>query len=188
VPANLPKKLTAVRAGLATYGRNNITYVPGMGSFYRPVLLWSDLPCEEDQWQELRMMATCERCQACLRACPTGAIGADRFLLHAERCLTLYNEEPHHVPFPRWVDPSWHNCLVGCLYCQRACPENREVRKGIEAKEVFTEEETSLLLDGVPLPELPLATAAKVERIDLTELLDVLPRNLKALLNTQVRG
>jgi epoxyqueuosine reductase len=88
VPANLPKKLTAVRAGLATYGRNNITYVPGMGSFYRPVLLWSDLPCEEDQWQELRMMATCERCQACLRACPTGAIGADRFLLHAERCLT----------------------------------------------------------------------------------------------------
>jgi hypothetical protein len=62
------------------------------------------------------------------------------------------------------------------------------VRKGIEAKEVFTEEETSLLLDGVPLPELPLATAAKVERIDLTELLDVLPRNLKALLNTQVRG
>lgn len=39
VLANLPKKLTAVRTGLAAYGKNNITYVPGMGSFHRPVVL-----------------------------------------------------------------------------------------------------------------------------------------------------
>ncbi len=183
VPANLPKKLTAVRTGLATYGRNNITYVSGMGSFHRPVPLWSDLPCEEKRWQELRMTSTCEQCQACLRACPTGAIGQDRFLLRGERCLTLYNEEPHHVPFPEWVDPSWHNCLVGCLRCQRVCPENGQVRDWIVGDEVFSEEETALLLDGLPIDELPSATVAKVERLDLTELLDVLPRNLEALLN-----
>jgi epoxyqueuosine reductase len=183
VPANLPKKLTAVRTGLAAYGENDITYVPGMGSFHRPVLLWSDLPCEEDGWQELHMTATCDQCQACLRACPTGAIDQGRFLLHAERCLTLYNEEPHDVPFPEWVDTSWHNCLVGCLRCQNVCPENRQVRDWIVGDEVFSEEETALLLDGLPLDELPSATVAKVERLDLTELLDALPRNLEALLS-----
>jgi len=31
----LPEKLLAVRSGLARYGKNNITYVAGMGSFHR---------------------------------------------------------------------------------------------------------------------------------------------------------
>jgi epoxyqueuosine reductase len=180
--ANLPKKLTAVHSGLAAYGRNNVTYVPGLGSFHRLVILWSDLPCDEDKWQELRMMEACEKCQACRRACPTRAIGPDRFLLHAEHCLTFLNEKPPEVPFPDWVDPSWHNCLVGCLYCQRACPENKQVRDWIEGDEVFTEEETTLLLEETPQEHLPPETVAKLERLDLTELLEVLPRNLSALL------
>lgn len=181
--ANLPKKLTAVRSGLAAYGKNNVTYVPGMGSFHRLVVLWSDVPCEEGQWQELRMMKPCEKCKACLRACPTGAIDPNRFLLRAERCLTFLNEKPQDVPFPSWVDPSWHNCLVGCLHCQRVCPENGEVKDWIERDEVFSEEETALLLDGVAIDELPSATAAKVERLDLTDLLEILPRNLSTLLS-----
>jgi len=31
----VPIDRLAVRGGLATYGRNNVTYVPGMGSFHR---------------------------------------------------------------------------------------------------------------------------------------------------------
>jgi len=180
--ANLPKKLTAVHSGLAAYGRNNVTYVPDMGSFHRLVVLWSDLPCEEDRWQELRMMEACEKCQACQRVCPTGAIDSDRFLLRAERCLTFLNEKPPEVPFPAWLDPSWHNCLVGCLRCQRVCPENREVRDWMEGHEVFSEAETALLLDGVAEEHLPPETVAKLERLDVIELLDILPRNLSALL------
>ena len=129
------------------------------------------------------MTATCDQCKACLHSCPTGAIDPDRFLLHTERCLTLHNEEPQHVPFPQWVDPSWHNCLVGCLECQRVCPENGEVKDWIVGDEVFSEEETALLLDGVAIDELPSATAAKVIRLDLTDLLEFLPRNLSALLS-----
>jgi epoxyqueuosine reductase len=180
--ANLPKKLTAVHSGLAAYGRNNVTYVPGMGSFHRLVVLWSDLPCDEDRWQELRMMEACEKCQACQRACPTGAIDPARFLLHAERCLTFLNEKPPEVPFPDWVDPSWHNCLVGCLHCQRVCPANKEVRDWIEGDHVFLDEETTLLLEGVAQEHLPPGTVAKLERLDLIELLDILPRNVSALL------
>lgn len=182
---NLPKKLTAVHSGLAAYGRNNVTYVPGMGSFHRLVVLWSDLPCAEDCWQDLRMMEACEKCQACQRVCPTGAIDSDRFLLRAERCLTFLNEKPPEVPFLDWVDPSWHNCLVGCLHCQRVCPENREVKDWMEGDEVFSEEETALLLEGVAQEYLPPETVAKLERLDLIELLDILPRNLSALLPEQ---
>jgi epoxyqueuosine reductase len=180
--ANLPKKLTAVHSGLAAYGRNNVTYVPGLGSFHRLVVLWSDLPCEEDRWQELQMMEACKKCQACRRACPTGAIDPARFLLRAERCLTFLNEKPPEVPFPDWVDPSWHNCLVGCLHCQRVCPENKEVKDWMEGDEVFSEEETALLLEGVAQEHLSPETLARLERLDLIELLDVLPRNLSALL------
>jgi epoxyqueuosine reductase len=181
--ANLPKKLTAVRSGLAVYGRNNVTYVPGMGSLYRLVVFWSDLPIEEDNWQELRALDACEKCEACRRACPTAAIPSDRFLVRAERCLTFFNEKPAEVPFPDWLDPSWHNCLVGCMRCQRVCPENRERKDWIEGDEGFTEEETALLLDGVGQEHLPPETAEKLGRLDLIELLDIIPRNLKALLS-----
>jgi epoxyqueuosine reductase len=37
-PADLPKKMLAVRSGLAAYGKNNVTYVPGMGSFHGLVM------------------------------------------------------------------------------------------------------------------------------------------------------
>jgi len=181
--ANLPKKLTAVHGGLAAYGRNNVTYVSGRGSFHRLVVLWSDLPCSDDRWQELRMMEACEKCQACQRACPTGAIDPARFLLRAECCLPFLNEKPPEVPFPAWENPSWHNCLVGCLHCQKVCPANREVRDWMEGDEAFSEGETTLLLDGVPQEHLPPETLARLERLDLIELLDVLPRNLGVLLS-----
>src|SRR3972149_4889651 len=37
----LPLKTLAAHSGLATYGRNNITYVPGMGSYAQLVALFS---------------------------------------------------------------------------------------------------------------------------------------------------
>lgn len=88
----LPLKILAVRSGLAEYGRNNITYISGMGSFFQLVAFYSDLPCLKDAWREARMMEKCEKCQACLGSCPTGAISSDRFLLHGERCISFLNE------------------------------------------------------------------------------------------------
>jgi len=180
--AALPKKLLAVRGGLATYGRNNITYVAGMGSFHRLVAFTSDFPCQQDEWREPRMMERCNRCLACRRNCPTGAISPERFLLHAERCITFHNEEPSDVPFPTWVDPSWHNCLVGCLRCQGVCPENQRFLTRVEDGAHFSSKETALLMEGAPLDQLPAATVKKLEQWDLVDLLDILPRNLSVLL------
>jgi len=174
----LPLKLLAVRSGLGEYGRNNICYVPGMGSFLQLVSFYSDLPCEKDDWREVQMMKRCKHCYACRRSCPTGAISSDRFLLHAERCIVFHNERKGDIPFPAWMGPSWHNCLYGCLHCQRVCPEDRNLLQWIEEKEKFSQAETGLLLEGVSRCKLPAATVRKLERLDLIEDLDNLPRNL----------
>jgi len=186
--AALPVKTLVVHSGLGVYGRNNITYVPGLGSFHRPVAVYADLPCDDDSRQEPQIMASCEHCSACRRACPTGAIGQDRFLLHAERCITFHNEKPGNVPFPEWVHPSWHECLVGCLRCQRACPQNKPVLNQTECGPEFNEEETALLLQGTTLEKAPASTMAKLRASDLVEYLDIMPRNLGVLLrNAEVQ-
>ncbi len=178
-PTRLPKKLLAACSGLTAYGRNNIANIEGQGSFYRLAAFYSDLPCPKDRWQEPRMMERCQKCFACLQNCPTGAISDDRFLIWAERCITYYNEEPTDVPFPDWLEQSWHNCLVGCMHCQSVCPENKEVIDRIEEGPEFSSEETELILKGAPLDQFPAETVKKLEESDLIDLFDFLPRNLQ---------
>jgi len=181
--ALLPEKLLAVRSGLGSYGRNNICYVDGMGSFHQLAVFYTDLPSREDVWQESKPMKSCEKCSACLRSCPTGAITPHRFLLRTERCITFHNERREN--FPDWIDSKWHHCIVGCLHCQTVCPENRDFLGWIEKKEEFSQEETELLLEGKQLDRLPSSVIRKLERLELTEYLDVLPRNLGALLDRE---
>ncbi|MCK5417286.1 MAG: epoxyqueuosine reductase [Desulfobacterales bacterium] len=180
----LPEKLLAVRSGLAQYGKNNITYVKGSGSFHRTVVFISDVPCEADSWGEPAVLEHCEKCSACMKACPTDAIGSDRFLLHAERCLTYLNERPKD--FPEWLSPSWHNCLVGCMICQKVCPANKEVLKWTESGAAFDREETALILDGVSDDRLPRQTLDKLKNLEMMEYYDVLGRNLRILMEQQI--
>ena len=176
----LPEKLLAVRSGLAQYGKNNITYVEGMGSFQRPVAFISDYPCEQDSWGKASVLESCDNCSACRKACPTNAIVPDRFQLYAERCLTFHNERTD--AFPQWLSPSWHNCLVGCMICQKVCPANKDVVKWIENGATFDNEETDLILAGVSKERLAPKTLEKLKSLDLMSYDDVLPRNLKALI------
>ena len=176
----LPLKLLAARSGLVQYGRNNICYVSELGSYLQLAAVYSDMPCEVDSWQEVTMMKSCEECELCRRACPTSAIPSDRFLLRAERCIVYHNEKKGDVPFPEWMDVSWHNCIVGCMHCQRVCPENREFKQWIGEEEEFSEEETVLLLQGVSQERLPALTLRKLERLSLVDYFSCLPRNLSA--------
>jgi len=178
----LPLKLLATRSGLAKYGRNNVTYVSGMGSFQRLTAVYSDMPCKEDEWQQTRMMERCENCDLCRKACPTGAISSDRFLLKAERCITYHNEKKGNIPFPSWLKPAWHNCIIGCLTCQRACPENKPFLDQTGEMAEFSEEETRYLLEGTPTEQLPRSTMEKLKLLSLTDYYEEMPRNLSVLL------
>lgn len=178
----LPLKLLAVRSGLAQYGRNNIAYVDGMGSFMRLTAVYSDMPCEVDGWREVEMMSSCRNCGLCQKACPTGAIFTDRFLLHAEKCLTFHNEKEGSVPFPQWIKPQWHNCIVGCIKCQAACPVDKPFMRNVGETAEFNEEETKLLLEGAPPAKMDAETVAKMKALSLLDYYSELPRNLGVLL------
>ena len=182
--AALPLKLLAVRSGMARYGKNNIAYVKGLGSFLRLRAFLSDMPSDGTDWLEPQVMEDCDRCRACLKACPTGAIVPDRFLVHAEKCITFVNEWPEE--FPEWIDPAWHNSLVGCMKCQLICPVNKPFAKWVAEGESFDEAETRAILNGAPPDCLPPATVNKLKHCYMLDSMDVLPRNLRALMKRSV--
>ncbi len=175
----LPLKTLAVRSGLAEYGRNNICYVTGMGSFLQLVAVFTDAHSQEDPWRNRKALDRCKSCVACLRLCPTGAITEDRFLIHAEECLTYHNEAAGE--FPGWIDPSWHHCLIGCMRCQNACPENKPLMNWFDDRAVFSEQETTYFIGRVPFGQLPVETAMKIRNLQINEDYRMLCRNLSMI-------
>jgi len=175
-----PMKALAVRLGLVRYGRNNVTYAPGVGSYLQlaAYLTDADLPVA-DTWQpaEPHLLEECEGCSVCLAACPTGGIDQDRVLLHAERCLTFANEGL--APLPASIPAGAHHALVGCLQCQRLCPANPPL--GVEPTVVLTEAETRALLEGEQQSVAACSARVKIATLGLTETA-VIGRNLRALI------
>jgi epoxyqueuosine reductase len=175
----LSLKTLAVRSGLAKYGRNNISYVPGMGSFHRLIAFYTDYPCEQDEWQEAEIMKACEKCALCRENCPTGSISSDRFLIHAENCLTHFNE--NEFDLPKWLQSDWHNSLIGCMKCQSACPVNKPYLNKVDAGPDFSEAETELILDMTKVEKLSTETKIKLDRMVHDEIYPVMGRNLRML-------
>ncbi len=180
----LPLKLLAVRCGLAEYGRNNICYIPGKGSFFRFIAFYSNLSCLDETWRSVCLMERCKYCRACISACPTGAIDESRFLLHAEKCISFHNERAGS--FPDFLDPSFHQCLFGCLKCQDVCPENMHKSEWIEEKEQFSEFETSFILNNKLLNEMPLSMLQKLVRLNIIDDYPYLSRNLWPCIQTKL--
>ena len=175
--AVIPLKILATRSGLAEYGKNNICYVSGMGSFLQLVAFYSNLPREEPL-QKPKMMGICTACNLCQKVCPTKAISSKRFLLYAERCLTYHNEKKGEIPFPDWIEKKWHNCIVGCMYCQKICHENQKFRNWFGLGEIFSEKETIALLAKSDVNDLESSTLDKLKRLNLADYIDSLSRNL----------
>jgi epoxyqueuosine reductase len=176
----LPAKLMAVRSGIALYGKNNISYINGMGSFYRLFAFISDMPCDEGRWREAEVMPECSNCNACTKTCPTGAIDGHHFLIHAEKCITYFNELTGD--FPDWFDNDWHNSLVGCMKCQLVCPRNKAFINQYEKEISFTEKDVELILENTQLEQLPCQLKEQLEKLNMMDYYNVLGRNLSALI------
>jgi len=179
-----PLKATAARLGLVRYGRNNVTYVPGAGSYIQLCGYLTDAPLpplEEPVRRRPSLLDECERCGACVGVCPTKAIGDERVLMSAQRCLTYANEVPGG--WPAFV-PDWaHTCLLGCLECQAVCPVNPELTVE-ETGLVFSAAETRALLveDDGGDARAESGIALKMAWLGQPYAEPVLGRNLRALL------
>jgi epoxyqueuosine reductase len=183
VKAHLALKTLAVRSGLAEYGRNNISYVREMGSFFWLIAFYSDAPCEIDDWQELKAMKACDNCILCLENCPTESITADRFLIHAEKCLGFINEKEPDIPYWVKLQPDWTNALIGCMCCQSVCPANKSYLQNIKNGPSFSEEETVKILNKISWEQLPTGIRKKLE--DVRGVYPLLAGNLGALIEKQ---
>ncbi len=180
--ALLPAKLLTVRSGLGRYGRNNITYIEGIGSFFRLRAYYTDLPCQQDHWQPAEVMDICKNCHACVDSCLAGAISRERFTVQADKCITFFSELD--ISWPQWVESCWdqdNKCLVGCMKCQLNCPKNRENRNRVESLAVFSQQETGILLKEKERNRLPVDLLEKLARLCLAEYIPILSRNLHIL-------
>lgn len=177
----LPLKLMAARSGIGRYGRNNLLYVDDFGSFNMLFAYYTNIEITGGSWAEPVLVPACHACSACINNCPTGCIEEQRFLIHAERCLTTLNELEGE--FPDWLNRRAHNALIGCMRCQDVCPANSEVLGWREHGASFSAEETQTILAGVSSIKENPKLCEKLESLDLWAIVDLLPRNLGALLS-----
>ena len=182
-----PLKATASRLGLVYYGRNNISYAPGLGSYIQLCGYLTDAKLPERNAAVVgpgSLLPECEGCSICMHTCFNGAITEDRVLLRAERCLTYLNENPGS--WPEWVNPKAHNSLLGCLDCQRACPVNPELT--VEDTGVrFSASETKVLLSGdatMPGAGTENGIRSKLAWLGQPAVESLLGRNLRALMQS----
>jgi len=146
----ISQKLLTVLSGLGRYGRNNICYIEGLGSYFNLRAFYTDIPCE-DHSQPLLFMDECKTCTLCGDNCPTGAIG-ENSVIDATRCLSMYNEVDGAIP--DWIPQSAHHTMISCLRCQEICPVNKALpQKKIHTIELSETETQSLLSsDSVAIP------------------------------------
>jgi epoxyqueuosine reductase len=179
----LPLKRLAVQSGLAEYGKNNITFVHGMGSYVNYTAYSSDMPCEEDNWRNVVASSACDNCDICINNCPTGAIQKDRFMINNEICLSAINENTND--FPDWLPDSVHHTAFDCLKCQVCCPMNAGHRNVIDI--FFDEAETMRILAGKPFNDVSKEFKNKIDFLRLDGWPSI-PRNIKVLLDLMDKG
>ena len=177
-------KLLAVRSGLGRYGRNNLCFVDGMGTFLTLYAFYTDYQFKEDSWHEVDMLDACRDCQICFGICPTDAITRENFVIDAGKCITLYNEI--NGKFPNWILPSMHNALMGCMKCQLRCPVNEDYIASSGRLDDVIEEETQKILLGKTDDDLFKSLSQKLKSFppaSSKEYFPIFTRNLRVLIS-----
>lgn len=124
--APIMERYWAVESGIAIRGDNGAAIVPGVGCEVILAEIVTTVAIEPDS----PIQGDCGHCGACRRACPTGALLADR-TDDCNRCLSYLTIEhrgdwtdPRHIK--AMDSPAGRAMLFGCDRCVAACPHNKK--------------------------------------------------------------
>lgn len=146
----LPARMAAARAGVATYGRNCFVFARTAmkGSSWLesiPILLDVELEPDEPTVRE-DCPANCG--DRCLKACPTGALYAP-MKMNPLRCVAFHTYYGADITPLELREPmgTW---VYGCDVCQEACPRNRPwTRQDLPANEDLRKRARDLSLEAL---------------------------------------
>ena len=150
VPFHLPHRLAAARAGLGTFGKNCLFYsrkVAAGGSWVLPIALVVDREFPPDEpTLEIGCPDWCRN--ACIAACPTGALNGPR-KLEPRRCISYLTYFGGEMT-PRELRAPMGLCVYGCDRCQNVCPRNASWL----ARELKVNEKAAGMVDDFRLEKL----------------------------------
>jgi epoxyqueuosine reductase len=151
---NLSDRLSAVRAGLGTYGKNCLFYsnkAALKSSWVSPIAIVVDKEFEPDiPTDEIGCPEWCKN--ACLVACPTGALKGPRHL-NPLKCISYLSYYDSGITAKEFREPMGLR-IYGCDHCQNVCPRNAPwlsqklpVNEKVKAKEKYFELRSLLHMD-----------------------------------------
>ncbi len=124
--APVMEKPLAQQAGLGWQGKHTNLVSRQFGSWLFLGELFTTLKIEPDRALE----DLCGTCDACIRACPTGAI-TEPYRLDAGRCISYLTIE-HKAGIDDGLARQMGNRIFGCDDCLAACPWNKFAQPAAE--------------------------------------------------------
>lgn len=152
----IPDRYAGARAGVVTYGGNNLVYGKGCGSFLILVTLLVDVELDYDK-------PTVERpcppdCERCVAACPTGALYEPGKLWYG-KCILAQQTSPGIIE--EGLREGMGLSIHGCDCCQEVCPRNEPILARAQQKDPFLER----LAEEFDLEKVLLLDDAYYERV-----------------------
>lgn len=133
--APIMERYWAVRTGLGTIGENGSVIVSGGGNMVFLAEILTTLQLHDFNWTNHKpsrsALSECNRCGACRKVCPAGAILKDG-TVDSRRCLSYLTIE-HKGDWPTtdalkaMTTKAGRNIIFGCDLCLRACHLNHSI-------------------------------------------------------------
>lgn len=138
VPGHLPHRMSAVRAGLGTFGKNGLFFsrrLSGKSSFVLPIAVVIDHEFEADSPTfEMDCPDWCRN--ACIAACPTRALLGNG-AVDPRKCISYLSYYGDGLTPIKLREPMGLY-VYGCDRCQNVCPRNAARAMGNSADRAYT--------------------------------------------------